>query len=73
MTKSLQHEEEVGEGRDLSNVVQGTAETLLNQLEETVAATSISNRGIPFGRPLSNKKKGVNLSHSLILTGIAYH
>ena len=60
MTKPLHHEEAAAEGRDISNVVQGTAETLLNKLEETVAATSISNRGIPFGRPMSNNRKGIN-------------
>ena len=60
MAEGLKHEQESVEGRDLSSVVQGTAETLLNKLEETVAATSISNRGVPFGRHLPNNKKGIN-------------
>ena len=58
MTPVSQQDQTPVQERDLSNVVQGTAETLLNKLEETVAATSISNRGIPFGRALIPGKKG---------------
>ena len=36
------------QARELSNVVQGTAENLLSKLEESVAATTISGRGIPL-------------------------
>ena len=72
MTNSLQNDEETVEGHDLSNVVQGTAESLLNKLEETVAATSISNRLLPFGRPPSNNNKGMYLSCNVIFRGIAY-
>jgi len=44
--------------KELSSFVQGTAESLLSKLEETVAATTISNRGLPFGKPRNARKKG---------------
>ena len=71
MTSSLQNEEETVEGPDLSNVVQGTAESLLNKLEKTVAATSISNRLVPYGRPPSSNNKGMYLSCNVIFRGMA--
>ena len=52
--------------KELSSVVQGTAESLLSKLEETVAATTISNRGLPFGKPRNANKKGKLFSESLI-------
>ena len=52
------YEHEVVDEKDLSSVVQGTAETLLSKLEETVAATSISNRKLPFGKQMNFNKKG---------------
>ena len=45
--------------KDISNVVHGTAETLLSKLEENVAATSIYSRGSTFARPQHSIKKGV--------------
>ena len=44
--------------KDISNVVHGTAETLLSKLEENVAATSIYSRGSTFARPKHSIKKG---------------
>ena len=53
------HESDEVDQKDLTSVVQGTAETLLSKLEETVAATTISNRGVPFGKQMTSKKKGI--------------
>ena len=53
------HEPDEVDQKDLTSVVQGTAETLLSKLEETVAATTISNRGMPFGKQMTSKKKGI--------------
>ena len=53
------HESDEVDQKDLTSVVQGTAETLLSKLEETVAATTISNRSMPFGKHITSKKKGI--------------
>ena len=54
------YEHEVVADKDLSSVVQGTAETLLSKLEETVAATTISNRKMPFAKQMNSNKKGTD-------------
>ena len=51
-------EEDSMQAKDISNVVHGTAETLLSKLEENVAATSMYSRGSTFARPLHPIKKG---------------
>ena len=52
--------------KDISNVVHGTAETLLSKLEENVAATSLYSRGSNFARPQHPIKKGVVFINLLI-------
>ena len=58
MTPIPTTEDDSMQAKDISNVVHGTAETLLSKLEENVAATSIYNRGSTFARPLHPIKKG---------------
>ena len=58
VNRAPQEPDEVDQ-KDLTSVVQGTAETLLSKLEETVAATTISNRSMPFGKQMTSKKKGI--------------
>ena len=58
MTPIPTTEEDSMQAKDISNVVHGTAETLLSKLEENVAATSMYSRGSTFARPLHPIKKG---------------
>ena len=58
MTPIPTTKEDSMEAKDISNVVHGTAETLLSKLEENVAATSMYSRGSTFARPLHPTKKG---------------
>ena len=58
MTPIPTTEDDSMQAKDISNVVHGTAETLLSKLEENVAATSMYSRGSTFARPLHPIKKG---------------
>ena len=58
MTPIPTTEDDSMQAKDISNVVHGTAETLLSKLEENVAATSMYSRGGTFARPLHPIKKG---------------
>ena len=51
-------EEDSVQAKDISNVVHGTAETLLSKLEENVAATTMYSRSSTIARPLHPFKKG---------------
>ena len=58
-TPALTSNKEMVQDKELSNVIQGTAENLLSKLEESVAATSISGRGIPLSKTETSSAKGV--------------
>ena len=57
-TAKVSKDTEAVQPQEFSNVVHGTAENLLNKLEESLAATNISARRSPFIK--SSDKGNVN-------------